>query len=252
MTIYGYCRISTPSQSIDRQVRNIKTQYPAAHIVEEVYTGTKQDRPEWNKLYKCLKEKDTIVFDSVSRMSRNAKEGFEMYQNLYDMNVNLVFIKEPHINTSTYKNALKSKIDMRGDKVDYILKGVNEYLLELAKDQIRLAFEQSQKEVDDLHQRTREGMETARRNGKQIGQRKGNTLKIKKEKPIKEIIKKKSRSYEGSLNDIELMAFLNCSTIKVDDNSGKKRGVSAKLSRNTFYKYKNEIRGEMIKQKKQT
>lgn len=71
MCIYGYCRISTKQQSIDRQIRNIKAEYDNAVIITEVNTGTKQDRPEWNKLYKKAKAGDTIVFDSVSRMSRN-------------------------------------------------------------------------------------------------------------------------------------------------------------------------------------
>ena len=66
MCIYGYCRISTKQQSIERQIRNIKSQYDTAVIVTEVYTGTKQDRPEWNKLYRKVKSGDTIVFDSVS------------------------------------------------------------------------------------------------------------------------------------------------------------------------------------------
>ena len=39
MSVYGYCRISTPQQNIERQVRNIAAAYPAAHIVREVYTG---------------------------------------------------------------------------------------------------------------------------------------------------------------------------------------------------------------------
>ena len=43
MSIYGYCRISTAKQSIDRQIRNIKAEYPAAHIVQEAYTGTLDD-----------------------------------------------------------------------------------------------------------------------------------------------------------------------------------------------------------------
>lgn len=38
---YGYCRISTPKQNIDRQERNVLEVYPASHIVKEVYTGTK-------------------------------------------------------------------------------------------------------------------------------------------------------------------------------------------------------------------
>ena len=71
MSIYGYCRISTAKQSIDRQIRNIKAEYPTAHIVQEAYTGTSITRPEWLKLYRILRAGDVVVFDSVSRMSRN-------------------------------------------------------------------------------------------------------------------------------------------------------------------------------------
>lgn len=40
MSIYGYCRISTKKQNIERQVRNILAVHPDAIIVREVYTGT--------------------------------------------------------------------------------------------------------------------------------------------------------------------------------------------------------------------
>ena len=72
--IYGYARISRAQQSIDRQIRNIKNMYPQAIILQEAYTGTKIDRPEWNKLFNRVQAGDTIVFDSVSRMSRNADD----------------------------------------------------------------------------------------------------------------------------------------------------------------------------------
>ena len=80
---YGYTRISTSKQNIERQVRNIQSNYPSAIIVREIYTGTKfQGRKEMDKLLKNIKEEDTIIFDSVSRMSRNSyykykKELFE-------------------------------------------------------------------------------------------------------------------------------------------------------------------------------
>ena len=69
---YGYCRISRKQQSIDRQIRNIKEAYPTSIIIEEAFTGTKIDRPKFDKLLKKVKPGDTIVFDSVSRMSRSA------------------------------------------------------------------------------------------------------------------------------------------------------------------------------------
>lgn len=226
MCIYGYCRISTKQQSIDRQIRNIKAEYDKAVIVTEVYTGTKQDRPEWNKLYKKVKAGDTIVFDSVSRMSRNADEGFNLYEELYNKGIELVFLKEPHISTSTYKKALQNNITMTGTNVDYILEGVNKYLMALAKEQIRLAFEQSEKEVQDLHQRTKEGIETARLNGKQIGQKQGAKLITKKSIEAKKQIQKHSKDFDGTLSDVDCMKLTG-------------------LARNTYYKYKRELKAEL-------
>ena len=77
---YGYARISTPKQSIDRQIRNIKASCPSAVIVQEAYTGTKIVRDQWNKLTRKLHTGDSIIFDSVSRMSRNADEGYAAYE----------------------------------------------------------------------------------------------------------------------------------------------------------------------------
>lgn len=223
--IYGYCRISTNKQNIERQVRNILKEYPNAIIVKEVYTGTKINRVEFNKLLKEVKTGDTIVFDSVSRMSRNAEEGFKLYEELFNKGIELVFIKESYINTSTYKRALTTNIELTGTNVDYILEGINKYLLSLAEEQIKLAFEQAQKEVEDLHQRTKEGIETARLNGKQIGQKKGAKLVTKKSLEAKEQIKKYSKDFNGSLKDIEVMKLIG-------------------LARNTYYKYKKEIQEE--------
>ena len=77
--IYAYVRVSTPKQSIERQIRNIKNEYPEAIIVQESYTGSTMNRPKWNMLYCRLAPTDTVVFDSVSRMARNSEEGFRVY-----------------------------------------------------------------------------------------------------------------------------------------------------------------------------
>ena len=225
-TIWGYCRISRKTQSIERQERNIKAAFPAAVIRKEADTGTKIDRPEWSKLFKAAKAGDSIVFDSVSRMSRNADEGIKAYFELYDKGVNLIFLKEHYIDTEIYSNNLKDKIELIGTDEDEIFKGINNYFRKLAEKQIRIAFEQAEKEVTDLHQRTKEGIETARLNGKQIGQLKGSKLTTKKSLAAKEIIKKHSKDFEGSLTDNEVMKL-------------------AGISRNSFYKYKREVREEM-------
>lgn len=224
---YGYTRISTPKQNIERQVRNILSNYPAAHIIREVFTGTKfQGRKEMDKLLKTIKKNDTIIFDSVSRMSRNAEEGFFMYEKLYHDGINLVFLKEPHINTDVYKRALNNTVQLTGTNVDFILEGVNKYLMSLAKEQIQIAFDQAEKEVTDLHQRTKEGIETARLNGKQIGLPKGTKLTTKKSIRAKEQIKKHNKSFNGSLTNEETWRLIG-------------------ISKTTFYKYKEELLIEM-------
>jgi DNA invertase Pin-like site-specific DNA recombinase len=221
--IYGYCRISTNSQSIERQHRNILAEYPNAIIVDEIFTGTKiEGRKEFNKILSKISKDDMIVFDSVSRMSRNSEEGYKLYEELFNKGIELVFLKEKHINTETYKKALTNNVEMTGTNVDYILEGINKYLLSLAKEQIKLAFMQSEKEVADLHQRTKEGIETARLNGKQIGQQKGTKLTTKKSIQAKEQILKYSKDFRGSLSDVETMKLIG-------------------LARNTYYKYKKEL-----------
>ena len=212
---------------MERQNRNIKKLYPNVIIINEIYTGTKvEGRKEWNKLLKAVKEGDTIVFDSVSRMSRNSLEGFALYKELFNKGVELLFLKEQHINTTTYKKALTNNVKLTGTAVDSILKGINEYLLALAEEQIKLAFEQSEKEVKDLQQRTKEGIETARLNGKQIGQKEGIKLTTKKSIEAKEKIKEFSKNFLGNLKDADVIKLIG-------------------ISRNSYYKYKKELLEEL-------
>lgn len=222
--VYGYCRISTLKQNIERQVRNIQKEYPDAYIVKEIYTGTKNSgRKKFEALLRNAKSGDTIVFDSVSRMSRNAEEGFSDYSWLYDAGVNLVFLKEPSINTDTYKEALARQIPMTGKDVDLILEGVNKFLLRLAEIQIRIAFEQSEKEVADLHRRTSEGLITAKLHGKRVGTPKGSTFTTKKSLIVKKKMLKICRDFGGTLSDKDAIRVVG-------------------VANNTFYKYKRELK----------
>lgn len=235
MIVWGYARVSTASQSIERQERNIKGAYPDAVVVSEAWTGTQMDRPAWDGLMKKAKSGDVIVFDSVSRMSRTAKEGVHTYMRLMAKGVNLAFLKEPHINTETYKKALENATlpqvatgEKSTDTLIYsIFQAVEQYIQELAKKQIILAFEQSEKEVQDLRQRTREGLETARQHGKVLGRPvgSGHEITTKKEMEMVPKIRKMSKDFEGSMSDKEVMEILH-------------------LARNTYYKYKKKIRVE--------
>lgn len=221
---YGYTRISTNKQNIFRQIRNIQKAYGEDIVIfQEEFTGTKvQGRKEFQKLLKIVQKGDTIVFDSVSRMSRNAEEGIKLYEELMNKGIELVFLKEPYINTEVYKNNQANQIQLLGTDEDILFNAINEYMKKLARKQIVIAFEQAEKEVQDLRQRTKEGMLTAKLEGKQIGQKEGRKLVVKKAKEKKEQIIKYSKDFKGSLTDKEVMKLIG-------------------IARNTYYKYKKEL-----------
>lgn len=238
--IYGYCRVSTVKQKIERQIENIKREYPEAIIVQDQYTGTTSNRPNWNKLYKQVidradkGDKITIVFDEVSRMSRNVDDGMTLYQQMFDKGIELVFIKEPHINTSVYRNKLNEQIKKQNHAdnnaaeklIDTIILALHEYTIDLAREQVEIAFKTAQQEVEYLHKRTSEGVRLAQLQGKQVGRLKGVKVETKKAKEKKRDILKLSRDFWGTNTDSEVIAITG-------------------LARNTYYKYKRELRDEI-------
>lgn len=227
----GYVRTSTPKQLRQRQVLAIKEKYPEAVIIEEVYTGTSFNRPQWKKVLKSVERNDVsmIVFDEISRMSRDAKEGYETYQYFLKKNVEMVFLREPHLNSETYRQAKNNKINIKvesGDKytddfLNTILESVNQYMLNLVEKQIELAFERSQQEVDYIRERTKAGLRAARARGVTLGRKKGSTIKTKKYKKCAKIIYANYKLFGGKL--------YASSVIKLCDN----------ISRSTFYRYLN-------------
>lgn len=230
--IYGAVRISTGRQNMERQIRNISNVYPTAKIVCETYTGTKlEGRSEFNNLIKILKEGDSLIFDSASRMSRSADEGCQLYKELFNRGINLIFLKEPQINSSVYKQALETQIKITintgstatDNFVNTLIDACNNLLMELAFEQIRIIFLQAEKEVKDLHQKTKEGILTARLAGKQIGQRKGAKLVTKKSIFAKEQIIKYCKDFDGTLSDTDCLKIIG-------------------ISRNTYYNYKKQLK----------
>ncbi len=232
--IYGYCRVSTKDQKIERQEANILKIFPDAQIYREAFTGTKlQGRKELDKILKKVEEGDTIVFDEVSRMSRNAEEGFSLYKDLFQQGVNLIFLKEPHISTDTYKQALNQQIDISIDTgkestdklMASVINALNIFLLDLVKEQIKLAFDQAQKEVDYLHKRTAEGMAATGAAEKIRKARTGKKYDTKKSIEAKKFIKKRNKGFGGDLTNEETWKL-------------------AGISKMTFYKYQKEIMDE--------
>lgn len=237
--IYGYARVSTKTQRLARQVDNITAACPTvSHIFMEKYTGTSvEGRVEWQKLFKLVASGDTIVFDSVSRMSRNAQEGVSDYFALYDRGVKLIFLKESYINTDVYRSAFEQSIAATGNEIaDIYIEATNKVIKLLATKQIQRAFEEAEKEVNDLHRRVSEGIRTTQARNlllpeserKQIGRKKGEKNIVKKKEPAKQQIIRYSKWFDGQLTDKDVMKLVG-------------------LSRNTYYRYKKEIYADIQK-----
>lgn len=116
---------------------------------------------------------------------------------------------------------------MTGNQIaDIYIEATNRVLMILAQQQIELAFLQAEKEVEDLHQRTAEGMKTAKLAGKQIGRPAGAIVVTKKSVHAKAVIKQHSRDFGGTLNDADVIKLIG------------------NISQKSYYKYKAELKKE--------
>ena len=236
---YAYPRVSTPNQQLERQIQNIRAAYPNAIMFPEKYTGTRIDRPQWNKLHRQILAdverglKVRVIFDEASRLARNAEEGTRIYEELFSLGVELIFLKTPHINSETYKAAENNQLEVAAlddaatnELVQGIAGAINKYIMALARQQIFLAFQSAEAEVNYLHQRVSEGVRLAAAEGKRVGTPKGSKLTTKKSVEMKKIIQEKSKYFNGSINDQDLIKITG-------------------LAPNTFYKYKRELLEEL-------
>ena len=82
MAIYGYARVSTKGQekngnSLEAQEKAL-AENGASQIFKDTFTGTKTDRPEFDKLKSQLKSGDTLIVTKLDRLARSASEGSKM------------------------------------------------------------------------------------------------------------------------------------------------------------------------------
>jgi len=234
MCKYGYVRVSTMQQKTQRQVDNIKSFDPDAIIYEEKQSGKNiENRAVFKKLLNKVKSGDTIIFDEVSRMSRNADEGYNLYMELMERNITLVFLKEHHIDTDEYKRRTQKHIEkiISDNKaidnlINTIIEALEEFEKENLKDNIRLAFQQAEYERLFLIKRVTEGKSRSEKpQGRPEGSR---NIKTDKADRIKKVIREQSKNFDGKFSDAKIM-----------------REYLQGISRNTYYKYKKELITEL-------
>lgn len=95
MAIYGYARVSTEGQCLDRQIDALK----AAGVKEEnIYcekmTGTKSSRPKLNALLDVVEKNDVIIIEALNRLGRSSSDLINLMKSLNEKGVILKSLKE--------------------------------------------------------------------------------------------------------------------------------------------------------------
>ena len=148
--VFGYARVSTEAQNLDRQLDALK-KYGVDHIYNEKMTGTKKNRPELAKLIDRMTEGDVVVIESLSRLGRSTKDLIELTELFQDRGVHLVSLKES-IDTST----------STGKLLFTLMSAIAQF------------------ERDTIADRTREGLRAARARGRTGGRPKTDPNAVKK------------------------------------------------------------------------
>lgn len=176
--IYGYIRVSTDGQSVENQKLAIKNYCRVRRLrkiqwISETISGTK--KPEKRKLGKLLnqtQENDTIVVTELSRLGRSLVMILDVLQELLDKKVKVIAIKEGY----ELGDNIQSKV-------------------------LAFAFGLSAEiERTLLSERTKQGLERARKNGKQIGRLPGQKPKHYKLTPYRQKIKRCLREGRSKLS----------------------------------------------------
>ena len=94
--IFGYARVSTKGQakdgnSLEAQEKALR-EAGAQKIYADVFTGTKTDRPEFDKLMDNLQEGDTIIVTKLDRFARSMSQGSELVSKLIDKGIRVYIL----------------------------------------------------------------------------------------------------------------------------------------------------------------
>ena len=148
--IFGYARVSTEQQNLDRQLDMLQ-KYGVDFIYNEKMTGTKRNRPELEKLLERLTEGDTVVVESLSRLGRRTKDLIWLMETFNTKGVHLVLLKES-IDTTT----------STGKLLFTLMSAIAQF------------------ERDVIADRTREGLNSARARGRKGGRPRTDSEKLRK------------------------------------------------------------------------
>ena len=148
--VYGYVRVSSPDQSIDRQLIAMKSAgVHRCRIFIEKQSGKSFDRPIYKELLSVLKKGDTLYVLSLDRLGRNYEEILAQWKVLTkDLGIDVVVMDMPILDTRQHKDLLGTFI------ADLVLQ-IMSYV--------------AQTEREQIHERQRQGIAAAKARGVKFG-----------------------------------------------------------------------------------
>ncbi|MGE7932617.1 recombinase family protein [Viridibacillus arvi] len=160
---FAYVRVSSKEQNIDRQIDTMRgLGIDDREMFIDRASGKDIERHQYKTLKAIIRDGDTVVFDSITRLSRNMTDIKNEYEWFNKSGVNLQFVKEPMLNTTN-------------DKSDVMKQAINDIILTIFG-----AFSQREREL--IKQRQREGIDAAKARGKHLGRPRVGLTEDQKEK----------------------------------------------------------------------
>ena len=94
--IYGYARVSTKGQakdgnSLEAQEKALR-ESGANEIYVDAFTGTKTDRPEFDKLMDKIQKGDTLIVTKLDRFARSMTQGSELVSDLVEKGIKVYIL----------------------------------------------------------------------------------------------------------------------------------------------------------------
>ena len=224
---FAYCSSGCNKPQFDKQIDSINHRYPNAIIIKEPYSRTVTDRTELKKLMAQLEKDDTLIVNSMDRLSRDPDQLLSYYTDLSEKGVRLIFINQPYMDTDVYMSACK---DMMGDSSLSENRAIKKGLHQLLASQISRILEKSREDLQDHRSMMKKSHDETGAEEKPVTQVKGKKYESRKSLMVKELIRQYNQNFDGSMNDIQTMEQI--------------RNDMGTISRNTYYKYKKELAGE--------
>ena len=108
MTTYGYARVSSKDQNLDRQLDQLKAiGIEPRNIFCDKASGKNFNRPSWNSLIDQLQKGDLLVVVSLDRMGRNYTDIKEQWQHItHTIGADIKVLDMPMLDTSQTAESL--------------------------------------------------------------------------------------------------------------------------------------------------